>query len=386
MNCHGNHDILPVKDKNSAVAPLKVPFVCGKCHQEGTQVQTQRHIDQHNIIENYTESIHGEGLLKKGLVVAANCASCHTAHWILPHTDPNSSIARRNIAATCTKCHAEIERYTARRSAASSGRRKPMFCPPASIATSRTRCAMSSTRKGMADADCMRCHANQGLKSANGRSMFVNAAEVAGSRHAKVACSQCHSEVNASKRSSLRDHYQAGRLQQVSRGGGAAISTQHARAVVRQAGHERAHLPRVPRHPRHSRQADPQSPTFPPNVPNLCARCHREGQSAAVRYTGTQHEIISNYSESIHGKGLLKSGLTVTATCTSCHTAHGELPAKDPESTVNSRNLPQTCGKCHHGIEEQFVQERALGDGHQDRQTLAGVQRLPHRPLDSPGR
>ena len=37
------------------------------------------------------------------------------------------------------------------------------------------------------------------LKAADGRSMFVKAAEVADSRHAKVACSQCHSEVNVSK-------------------------------------------------------------------------------------------------------------------------------------------------------------------------------------------
>ncbi len=73
-------------------------------------------------------------------------------------------------------------------------------------------------------------------------------------------------------------------------------------------------------------------------------------------YTGVEHQIIPRYTESIHGKGLLKSGLTVTATCTSCHTAHQELPASDPESTVNPRNLPSTCGNCHHGIEEQFVQ------------------------------
>jgi hypothetical protein len=87
----------------------------------------------------------------------------------------------------------------------------------------------------------------------------------------------------------------------------------------------------------------------------LCARCHREGQKAAVRYTGRQHEIIQHYTESIHGKGLLKSGLTVTATCTSCHTAHGVLPRTDPESTVNPKNVPATCGKCHHGIQDQFV-------------------------------
>ena len=96
------------------------------------------------------------------------------------------------------------------------------------------------------------------------------------------------------------------------------------------------------------------SPTFPTNVPKLCARCHREGEKAAVRYQGTQHGIIEAYTESIHGKGLLKSGLTVTATCTGCHTAHGVLPKTDPASTVNRANVPATCGKCHHGIQEEF--------------------------------
>ena len=88
------------------------------------------------------------------------------------------------------------------------------------------------------------------------------------------------------------------------------------------------------------------------NVPGLCARCHRRAK-AAVRYVGTQHEIISNYTESIHGT-LLKNGLTVTATCTSCHTAHHILPRTDQASSVNANNVPTTCGQCHHGIEEQF--------------------------------
>jgi hypothetical protein len=96
------------------------------------------------------------------------------------------------------------------------------------------------------------------------------------------------------------------------------------------------------------------SPTFATNVPQLCGRCHREGEKAAARYQGPQHEIVESYSESIHGKGLLKSGLTVTATCTSCHTAHGVLPRTDPASSVNRANVPQTCGSCHHGIQEQF--------------------------------
>ncbi len=73
--------------------------------------------------------------------------------------------------------------------------------------------------------------------------------------------------------------------------------------------------------------SNPNSPTFSRNVPALCAKCHRAGQKAALRYKGKQVNIVEHYVESIHGKGLLESGLTVTANCADCHTAHHELPA-----------------------------------------------------------
>jgi hypothetical protein len=44
----------------------------------------------------------------------------------------------------------------------------------------------------------------------------------------------------------------------------------------------------------------------------------------------------------------------VTAMCTNCHTAHSVLPRNDEASSVNPKNLPQTCGACHNGIEQQF--------------------------------
>jgi hypothetical protein len=208
----------------------------------------------------------------------------------------------------------------------------------------------------MADADCMRCHSNEHLKAADGRSLFVRVAEVAGSRHAKVACSQCHSEVNASRVRPCetithpvdcsRCHEEVGQQYQRS---------QHGQLLA-------ANNPNAPNckecHGTHRvlGKRDPESVTFSTNVPTLCGRCHREGQKAALRYTGRQHEIVQHYNESIHGKGLLKSGLTVTATCTNCHTAHLVLPRSDPQSTVNPKNLPATCGACHHGIQEQFVE------------------------------
>jgi hypothetical protein len=355
VNCHGNHDILPVKDPRSAVAAIKIPYLCGQCHQEGTPVQLNRNIAQHDILENYTESIHGEGLLKKGLIVAANCASCHTAHSILPHTDPNSSIARKNIAATCTKCHASIE-LVHRKTIRGELWEKQANALPACIdchQPHKVRNVFYS--QGMADADCMRCHADERLKASDGRSMLVRVSEVAGSRHLKVACSQCHSEVNASRVrpcETITHKVDCTACHE-------AVGQEYVRST-----HGQMHAKGDPNAPYckdcHGThhvlgKRNPESLTFPTNVPDLCAKCHREGQKAALVYTGVEHWIIPRYTESIHGKGLLKSGLTVTATCTSCHTAHHELPASDPESTVNPKNVPATCGNCHHGIEEQFV-------------------------------
>ena len=37
-----------------------------------------------------------------------------------------------------------------------------------------------------------------------------------------------------------------------------------------------------------------ESPTFKTNIPALCAKCHREGGKAAVRYLGEQHSIVEN--------------------------------------------------------------------------------------------
>ena len=64
---------------------------------------------------------------------------------------------------------------------------------------------------------------------------------------------------------------------------------------------------------------------------------------------------MDHYRESIHGKGLLEAGLTVTANCADCHTSHHELPSSDPRSSVNRANIAETCAQCHRGIYELFT-------------------------------
>ncbi|MGA3089522.1 MAG: cytochrome c3 family protein [Terriglobales bacterium] len=354
VTCHGNHDIMPVKDPRSSVAPLKVPFVCGQCHREGTAVSRNRPIPQDNILENYSESIHGEALLKKGLAVAPNCATCHTPHLILPHTDPASSINRKNIAATCTKCHSQIEIVHRKTIRGELWEKQANVLPACPDCHQPHKIRNVFYDEGMANADCMRCHADEKLRRGrDGKSMFVNRDEVTHSRHSKIACSQCHSEVNASRVRPCETitrgvdctacHDEVGKLYTASIHGQLNAKNDANAPTCKECHGTHGILGKQ----------DPNSPSFATNVPGLCARCHREGNKAAVRYTGRQREIIANYTESIHGT-LLKNGLTVTATCTSCHTAHSVLPRTDPKSSVSTANVPTTCGRCHHGIEEQF--------------------------------
>ncbi len=354
-DCHGTHEIFGKKDARSQVAPLKVPFLCGKCHQEGTKVMRQRVIHADHIVENFSESIHGEGLLKKGLIVAPNCASCHTAHSILPHTDPSSSIARKNIATTCATCHAQIETVHRKIIRGELWEKRAHVLPACIDCHQPHKVRKVFYDLGMSNADCLRCHDNKDLKSSkDGRSLYARADELGHSRHAKIACSQCHAEVNSShvrpcetitkKVDCSSCHEEVaqqftksthGRLVEKNDSNGPTCKECHGTHGV---------LGKI----------DPKSVTFATNIPKLCARCHREGEKAAVRYAGEQHDIIAHYTESIHGKGLMKSGLTVTATCTNCHTAHSVLPKSDSLSSVNSENVPETCGRCHHGIQEQF--------------------------------
>ncbi len=357
QDCHGSHEIYRVRDARSSVAPLRVPFVCGKCHQEGAPVQVQRVIHQDRILENYSESIHGEGLLKRGLIVAPTCASCHTAHRILPHTDSRSTIARKNIAATCTQCHAQIEAVHRKVIKGELWEKEEHVLPACVDCHQPHKVRKVYYDQGMADRDCLQCHEQPEIKAArDGRSLYVDTGELARSRHSKTACSQCHTGVTPSRRRSCETITQK-----------VDCATCHAEVVEQYQRSTHGQLfakndPNAPTclecHGTHGTlgKKDSRSPIFPTNVPDLCARCHREGEKAAVRYVGKEHQIIERYTESIHGKGLLQSGLVVTAMCTDCHTAHSELPSKNPGSSVNPSNIAATCGRCHHGIEEQFVQ------------------------------
>ncbi len=107
LSCHGNpHAIYPKNDARSTVYPLNIPRTCGTCH--GSPALAKKYHLQ-NVYSVYMDSIHGYAVSKEGLLVAANCTSCHGAHDILSHTNPKSPTYKTNIPTTCGACHGGVK-------------------------------------------------------------------------------------------------------------------------------------------------------------------------------------------------------------------------------------------------------------------------------------
>lgn len=102
-DCHGEHKVLSTKDPNSPVSKLHVSEqVCAPCH--GSVKMSEKFGLPTGRMKTFNDSFHGLAV-KSGKKEAANCASCHGFHDILPSADPKSRVNKANLAETCGKCH-----------------------------------------------------------------------------------------------------------------------------------------------------------------------------------------------------------------------------------------------------------------------------------------
>jgi hypothetical protein len=81
-----------------------IPALCATCHADPNRMKAfGLPTDQY---AQYQTSKHGI-LMAQGDTRAAICTDCHGAHRILTPQEPTSPVARRNIPATCGRCHAD---------------------------------------------------------------------------------------------------------------------------------------------------------------------------------------------------------------------------------------------------------------------------------------
>ncbi len=117
LSCAGCHGGDPTSDDEDYAMSREAGFVgvpdleeipefCGKCHGDINfmrQYQPRIRTDQ---LSQYLQSHHGQRL-KEGAQNVAECASCHTAHAILPASDSRSSVYPLNVPAMCNSCHGD---------------------------------------------------------------------------------------------------------------------------------------------------------------------------------------------------------------------------------------------------------------------------------------
>src|SRR5271165_3759000 len=287
-SCHGSVHELSTAEK-------LMPGKCEECHAEE--------------VTSLASSIHGQAA-KSGDPDAPKCVSCHgSIHAAKGSGEPDSTIARKNMADTCAKCHSD---------AGFLSRHKIPVAHP--VDSYRQSVHARAVALGKDAATCSSCHGSHDIYPATDTRSKVN--------HWKVpeTCAQCHKEIARQFNESV-----------------------HGQAV--KAGVRDAPVC-VDCHGEHLIM-DPSNPASPLSAGNIsaetCGRCHGDPR-LALRYN-LPADRLPSYAGSYHGLAL-EGGKLTAANCASCHGVHDILPSSDPRSTVNAANLPKTCGQCHKGVGE----------------------------------
>ena len=100
--CTGCHDEHKIRSLKSGSLLGLSGDVCSRCHAS-ERMNTKYNLPADRV-KTFFESYHGLAG-QYGSTVAANCASCHGYHKILPSADTNSTVSKVNLVVTCGKCH-----------------------------------------------------------------------------------------------------------------------------------------------------------------------------------------------------------------------------------------------------------------------------------------
>lgn len=224
----------------------------------------------------------------------------------------------------------------------------------------------SSVAFGAANAECIMCHSASGLtkQGKDGRpvSLQVSESSFNASVHGGMLCVDCHKDMagqpfphkTQADAVKCRTCHEDGRGPD---GQGVHVAEEYSDSVHgKAAANDDPDAPRCKDcHGYHDVRGveDPISSVYRTNIPKTCGRCHSD--SRIVR----DHNIPAKgtpklYENSVHGRAVEKQGLISAAVCTDCHGSHGVKSASDPDSTVNHPNIPETCGRCHSKVYEEY--------------------------------
>jgi cytochrome b subunit of formate dehydrogenase len=206
-DCHGSHDIVPVKQADSPVFKLNLPRTCATCHSNpGLTKEYQMKYPE--VASQYNDSIHGRALLKMGLIVAPSCNDCHGVHDIKRAVDRDSPINAANVAKTCGKCHVKIEQTYLRSihgQLLAKGDKRGPVCTDCHTAH-QVETPKNGHFKMVSDERCGRCHQDRlehYRETYHGKAMALGKPNVASE---VAACYDCHGHHDVLPASNPQSH------------------------------------------------------------------------------------------------------------------------------------------------------------------------------------
>jgi predicted CXXCH cytochrome family protein len=203
------------------------------------------------------------------------------------------------------------------------------------------------------DDDCLACHADKDLKAGKGTSVFVDAATFKDSIHgqAEIGCIGCHADL-----AKVKDFPHAAPLKPATCEACHEKEAKQLQASVHLQPH-RAENPIVVGcadcHGSHDIRSkdDSESSVYAINIPDTCLRCHAERVKIK-----NGNAFVQQYTQSAHYRALEKAGLSLSANCVTCHGGHDVKAMGDPQARVSRKAIIRTCGRCHVGIEKNYLE------------------------------
>lgn len=266
----------------------------------------------HNdVVEIHKNSIH-HIKAEQGIEEAANCASCHGTHDILPSKNPESLVHPKNLATTCGSCHDDpLFEEKFQMSVVFPGKMYSQSVHGKHVMAGDTNAA-----------NCATCHGVHDIKTR------VQPGSPIAPLNLPNTCIDCHEkEVN--------DYKNSVHWWRVQRG----IKD----APVCNDCHNEHSIDEISDEGREANRLKMQNET--------CIGCH-EGSRVASKY-GKQGGQVEQYLESYHGLAAIR-GDKDAALCVDCHNVHSILPSNNAMASTHANNVTATCQKCHAEATEIF--------------------------------
>jgi hypothetical protein len=199
---------------------------------------------------------------------------------------------------------------------------------------------------------CLDCHglagfAVRGVGSA--RTLGIDAGRFDASAHGDVGCRECHADIASIPHGEHRD-VSCGQPCHGLGADGRAFSHEGLYWEYAASSHGSARSRKISClvcHPQPERRGGAEPDKI--EEARRCAACHRGSRQVAAWFSDWHFLALAG-------------GNRRAPSCPDCHSAHRVRPAAAPESTVNRKHLPDTCGNGARGTERKGACHGALGE------------------------